>query len=147
LTLLVFFSCEQSDRLNTDTKLEEKIKKGVTSREKTLNIGELADFKWDSLLILTPYVNPDLMEVQYGINLSKIKHTGIKSRDDINQMIFFDNRQPVNMVEDPIYPGDFSNNKVEFIQRDSAIFDIIITRQKTIKGDDWIELTQLGLIG
>jgi hypothetical protein len=138
--LFVFSSCEQAERLNTDIELEEKIKESVTSGQTTLDLGKLAAFDWDSLLILTPYVDPDKLEEEFGINLSRTKHSMIQSRDDINQLIFFDNRKPVDMVEYPRYPGDFSKNKVQFIERDSSIFDIIVTTRKTDEGDYWIEL-------
>jgi len=139
-TLIGLFSCGQSERLNTDSELDEKIKEVVTSGQRTLDLRKLTDFEWDSLLILTPYVNSDKIEEEFKINLSRTKHSGIESRDDINQLIFFDNGEPVDMVECPRHPGDFSKNKVEFIKRDNAVFDIIITTQKTAGGDDWIEL-------
>lgn len=137
---LGLFSCTQSEKLYTDAALEEKIKERVTSGQKTLDLKSLTDFDWDSLLILTPYIYPDKIEEQFGINLSRTKHTGIESRDDINQLIFFNQGGPIYMVEYPRHPGDFSINKIEFIQRDSAVFDIIVTTQKTVGGDDWIEL-------
>jgi hypothetical protein len=145
IAFLIFSSCKQGnkfkpDRLNSDKELEAKIKKGVTSGQKTLDLGKIANFNWDSLLILTPYVNSDRIEKQFRINLWQTKHSGIDTRDDINQLIFFANDELVKMVEYPRYPGDFSKNKIEFIQRDKAIFEIIITTQKTAEGNYWIEL-------
>jgi hypothetical protein len=138
--LLGLFSCGLSGKLDTDADLKEKIEEGVASGQRTLDLGRFTDFEWDSLLILTPYVNSDEMEEQFRINLSRTKHSGIESRDDINQLIFFDKGEPVNMVEYPRHHGDFSKNNVKFIQRDSAVFDITMTAKETIGGDDWIEL-------
>jgi hypothetical protein len=140
LILLLITSCGQKELLNSDKKTENNIKTAVTSGQQTLELKTITDFTWDSLLILIPYSNYDKIEKDLNINLSKIKHTNIESRDDINQLIFFKNNEPVDMVEYPRYPGDFSNNKVEFIQRDNAIFDIIVTTQKNIGGDLFIEL-------
>jgi len=139
---VVFSSCGQDDRLKTDAELVEKITEVVASGQRTLDLGEIADFNWDSLLILTPYLIPDEVEQQFRINLSRTRHSMIESRDDINQLIFFNKGGPINMVEYPRYRGDFSKNKIKFIRREDAIFDIIVTTQKSSRGDDWIELTK-----
>lgn len=44
------------------------------------------------------------------------------------------------MIEYPRYPGDFADNKIEFIRRNDAVFDIVVTDQKSIDGNGWIEL-------
>jgi hypothetical protein len=140
LTLLVISSCGQKELLNTDKKIENKIKTAVTSGQKTLDLKTITDFTWDSLLIITPYANYDEIEKDLNIDLSKIKHSNIESRDDINQLIFYYNGEPFKMIEYPRYPGDFADNKVEFIQKDGSVFDIQVTKQKTVSGDDWIKL-------
>lgn len=139
-TFLAFSSCGQGERLNTDTELERKIEEEVTSGQNILDLGRITNRDWDSLLILTPYTNSDKMEKQLGISLSRTKHSGIESRDDISQLIFFEKGEPVDMVEYPRYLGDFSNNGTGFIRKDSAVFDIILTTGKTFGENDWIEL-------
>ena len=140
LLAIGFVACGQENRLEADSELRKDIEETVTSGQKFLDIEKLTDFQWDSLIILTPYVNYHKIEDQYHINLSAVKHSDIQLRDDISQLIFFRDSEPVRMVEYPRFPGDFSNNNVEFIKRDSAIFDIVETREKTLAGNNRIEL-------
>jgi hypothetical protein len=136
---LTICSCGQRDQIYSDKDLEEKIKKSVTSGDKVLDLAIVADFDWDSLLIITPYANFDDTEENLGIDLGQTEHVNIESRDDINQLIFYKGREPVRMVEYPRYPGDFANNKIRFIERDSAKFNIVVTIAKET-GSDWITL-------
>ena len=133
-------ACKQETRLKADNELKKSIEKKIISQQSSVDLTKLTDFEWDSLLILTPYLNYKQIEDQFAINLSQIKHSNIESRDDISQVIFFKDRKPVRMVEYPRYPGDFSANKVEFIERDSAVFDIVLTREKTLGGKNRINL-------
>jgi hypothetical protein len=132
-------SCGPKEKLHTDKDLEAKIKKGVTSGDKVLDLAAVADFDWDSLLIITPYADFDDTEDNLNIDLGLTEHVNIESRDDINELIFYKGRKPVRMVEYPRYPGDFVNNKIRFIERDSAKFDIVVTIGKET-GADWIRL-------
>ena len=124
--MLTVCSCRQKEQLITDRELEEKIRNGVTSGDKILDLGVIADFSWDSLLIITPYANFDDTEKNFNIDLSRTEHVNIESRDDINQLIFYDKGEPARMVEYPRIPGDFAGNEIKFIKRDSAKFDIAL---------------------
>lgn len=139
LVALTICSCRQKEPLYTDKDLEDKIKKAVTSGDNILDLSAVADFEWDSLLIITPYANFDDTEANLNIDLSRTKHVNIESRDDINQLIFYLNNEPIKMVEYPRVPGDFSDNKIEFISRDSAEFDIMKPIDKKTRGD-WLTL-------
>lgn len=136
---LTICSCGQKDQIYSDKDLEEKIKNSVTSGDKILDFAIVADFEWDSLLIITPYANFGDTEENLDIDLQQTKHVNIESRDDINQLIFYKGKYPIRMVEYPRYPGDFANNKIQFISRDSAKFDIVVTIAKET-GADWITL-------
>ena len=141
-TLFIIGSCGQADKLNSDSELVTKMQKEVTSGQASLDLGKLTDFEWDSLLILTPYSNTNDIEGQFNIDLSLTKHSGIEHRDDISQLIFFSHGTPTKMVEYPRYPGDFVDDKIKFILRDSAVFDILVTEKKTVSDDNWIRLTK-----
>lgn len=132
-------SCGQKEHLYTDKDLEDKIKKSVASGGKVLDLAVVTDFDWDSLLIITPYANFDDTEKVLNIDLGRTKHSRIESRDDINQLIFYKGREPVKMVEYPRHYGDFANNEIRFIGRDSAKFDIVVTMAKET-GADWVTL-------
>ncbi len=139
LVALTICSCGQNESLYTDKDLEDKIKRVVTSGDSILDLSAVADFDWDSLLIITPYANFDDTEENLNIDLSSTEHVNIESRDDINQLIFYLNNEPIKMVEYPRVPGDFSDNKIEFISRDSAKFDIIKPTDKRTR-EDWLKL-------
>jgi len=140
LSSITFVACEQVTTLKSDNELKEIIKEKVLSGQESLDLKTLTDFQWDSLIILTPYENYDEIENQYNIDLSQVMHSNIESRDDISQLIFFREGRAIRMVEYPRFPGDFSTNNVEFIERDSAIFDIVHTKEKTVNGDVWVKL-------
>lgn len=58
LTILIL-SCNQ--KLESDQFLENSIREKVLSGDKTIDLNEIADFNWDSLIILTPYSNPEIL--------------------------------------------------------------------------------------
>jgi hypothetical protein len=141
LTLIMLFSCGGDKQLQSDEMLIKQIQKQARSGEAILNLTDLTDFQWDRLLILTPYTQVDSIEKYLSTDLSKIKPSKIEFSDHINQLIFFSKGLAVKMIEYPRYPGNFDNeqHRIEFIRREEATFDIIITDEKTSDGKDWIE--------
>ena len=107
LLAIGFVACGQENRLEADSELRKDIEETVTSGQKFLDIEKLTDFQWDSLIILTPYVNYHKIEDQYHINLSTVKHSDIELRDDISQLIFLRDGEPVRMVESPVSQETF----------------------------------------
>ncbi len=77
-------SCNQHNKLESDNFLEDSIRKQVLSGQQTLNLKEIAEFKWDSLIILTPYSDPKTLSEQLKVDFSNVEHAGIQFRDDIN---------------------------------------------------------------
>lgn len=137
---MVLLSCSPGEKLENDPLLVQQIQKQVKSGQPILNLSQLTEFSWDSLLILTPYSQVDSIERRLTTDLSKIKPSSIEFNDRINQLIFFNKGIPIKMIEYPRYPGDFADNKIEFIRRNDAVFDIVVTDQKSIDGNGWIEL-------
>lgn len=144
LNILVglLLSCGQADKLQSDKELEDLIKENVLSGQPILNLDSIAQFAWDSIIILTPYANPEDISQRFKIDLSKIGTSNIEHRDDINVLIFVDDGNPVTVVEYPRYPGDFSTNDIEFIKRSDARFRILVTDRRSTTGYRWIELTK-----
>ena len=127
---------------NPDKKLETAIHEIIKSDTKVLYLNKVTDFQWDSLLILHPYSTLHQVESKLNIDLSQIKQTTIESRDDISVLIFYNKGEITKIIEYPRYPGDFANNKIEFIPRKQAIFDVVTTMQKNVGGDIYIELNK-----
>ncbi|RDV15410.1 hypothetical protein DXT99_10165 [Pontibacter diazotrophicus] len=142
IVILTMFtlSCSGPEKLESDKSLENSIQQNVSSGQETLDFNELTQFKWDSLIILTPYSNPESLADKFDVNFSSIEHAGIQSRDDINLIIFFDEGEPIRMVEYPRYPGDFANNEIRFVRRNEAIYNIVVTDQLSTGGDKWINV-------
>lgn len=136
----LLLSCGQADNLGSDKVLEDLIKEKVLSGQPILDLDSIARFDWDSIIILTPYANPEDVSQRFKIDLSKIGRTNIQHRDDINVLIFVNDGQPVTVIEYPRYPGDFSTNDIEFIKRSEAQFRIMVTDRRSTTGYRWIEL-------
>ena len=139
LFILSNFGCKNISS-NPDKKLEIAIHEIIKSDTKVLDLNKVTDFEWDTLLILHPYSTLHQVEKKLNIDLSQIKQTAIESRDDISVLIFYHNRKITKIVEYPRYPGDFAENKIEFIPRKQAIFNVITTTQRNLGGDIYIKL-------
>ncbi len=139
LTILVL-SCGRPDKLESDKSLEESIQQNILSGQATLDFKELAQFKWDSLIILTPYSNPERLSDKFDVDFAPVEHASIQHRDNINLIIFFDEGKLTKMVEYPRYPGDFANNEIRFVRRNEAIYNIVVTDQISNGRDKWINV-------
>ena len=134
LLVALLLSCRQNEKVRSDRVFEDLIKQNVLSGQPILNLDSIAQFEWDSIIILTPYANPADISEQFKIDLSKIATTNIESRDDINVLIFVDDGNLVRVVEYPRYPGDFAKNDIEFIKRSDARFRITVTHPRSTRG-------------
>ena len=134
-------SCAQhDDRSISNAQLVDNMTDAVTPDQSVLELGKVAMFPWDSLLILNPFSNLDVLSAKLHVDLSEAKQSGIDQRDDIDLLIFFSNGQHVRMVEYPRISGDFIDTTVRFIVRDSAQFKIVETNRLNMAGHKWIEL-------
>ena len=133
-------SCSGPEKLESDKSLENSIRQNVLSGKEILNFTELTQFKWDSLIILTPYSDPESLSDKFNVDFSPVEHAGIQHRDDINLIIFFDGGAPTKIVEYPRYPGDFANNEIRFVKRDEAKYNIVVTDQLSTGGEKWINV-------
>ncbi|OFX87830.1 MAG: hypothetical protein A2W99_16070 [Bacteroidetes bacterium GWF2_33_16] len=129
-----------TSKMESDSNLESKLKGTVLSDTNSIIMKELTEFDWDSLLILTPYAIPEALEKSYNVNLKPIYEVGIDYRDDICLLIFFKNREIINYVEYPRYPGDFSGATIRMVGKEDAVYEIVITEEKSTDGNDWIRL-------
>jgi len=139
--LSLLASCGQhNDSASSNTQLVDKIENAISSGDSVLDLDKVADFSWDSLLILNPYTHLDVVSAELNVDLSSAKESAIDQRDDINVLLFFANGQQVKLVEFPRISGDFADTTVRFVARDSAQYEIVETQQLNLAGRKSIEL-------
>ena len=139
---ILFFSCEQNgnNKVSNDKEHLELLKKEIISGKEIIRFESIMKFDWESLIILTPYSWTEQVGKDNKIDLTSIEHFGIESRDDINLIVFLKNNKPVRVIEYPRYPGDFSNNKIEIIEKSKANFKVELTEETTENGKQWVRL-------
>jgi len=137
----VLTSC---NKIETDRDFEAAIKSEVQrSIGGTLEFKKIAAFKWTKVLILAPYTNIGRVQKEMNVNLKPIEHSDIDNRDDINQLIFFDDDKIIKMIEYPRSDGDFEQGlNAGFYSKDNAIFRIMAKSQKWANRKPWIVLKQ-----
>lgn len=143
LLITLLFSCKLNSRaykVSNDIEHLTLLKEEIISGKKIIRFENIVKFEWDSLIILTPYSLSEKVGEKHNIDLKSIEHFGIESRDDINLIVFIKNNSPIRVIEYPRYPGDFSNNEIEIIEKSKANYTIELTDEKTIDGRQWIRL-------
>ena len=145
LFVLLFFSCGENNpsyEVSNDTEHFDLLEKEIASGKEIIRFQNFTKFKWESLIILTPYSVAEKVEKENKIDLNSIEHFGIDTRDDINLIVFLKNNEPTRSIEYPRYLGDFSNNKIEIIEKSKANFKVELTRENTVNGKQWIRLVK-----
>jgi hypothetical protein len=110
----------------------EKVKKRLAdsvarkqgnNEEVTIKLKDLTDFKWDRVYIFPPYTGLETIDNDLGFVWPRARSVRIDYRDDINLIVFTDNKQVLAYVEHPRSLGDFDGNyKREGYSPDEAIF-------------------------
>jgi len=110
----------------------EKVKKRLADsvarkrgnkEEVMVKLKDLTDFKWDKVYIFPPYTGLGTIDNDLGFVWPRARTVHIDYRDDINLIIFTDNRQVVAYVEHPRSLGDLDGSyKREGYSQDEAIF-------------------------
>jgi hypothetical protein len=100
----------------------------------------LTDFKWDKVYIFPPYTGLETIDNDLGFVWPQARSIRTDYRDDINLIVFTDNKQVVAYVEHPRSLGDLDGNyKREGYSPDEAIF---IVEEGPLQPDDrpWLRL-------
>lgn len=104
---------------NTNQKSIENRILAEISNTKELNFSHYNDFEWDSLIILRPYSNIQLIEKEYNIDLSGVSES-IEILDTINLIVFLNNNKATKYAELTRDQGDFSATII--IKKENANF-------------------------
>jgi hypothetical protein len=115
-------------------------RKRVSNEEVTVKLKDLTDFKWDIVYIFPPYTGLETIDNDLGFVWPQARSIRTDYRDDINLIVFTDNKQVVAYVEHPRSLGDLDGNyKREGYSPDEAIF---IVEEGPLQPDDrpWLRL-------
>lgn len=139
LLVLLLTSCYDIETdLYTEAAITGEVQRNIGG---VLKFKKIAKFRWTKVLILGPYSDIGQVQKELGVNLRPIEHSGISCRDDINQVVFFDDDKIVKMTEYPRSRGDFKQEpKPGFYSRDNAIFRILPLPQNARERLPWIVL-------
>jgi hypothetical protein len=115
-------------------------RKRGNNKEVTVKLKDLTDFKWDRVYIFPPYTRLETIDNDLGFVWPQARSIRIDYRDDINLIVFTDNKQAVAYVEHPRSLGDLDGNyKREGYSPDEAIF-IVEEGPLQPNGRPWIRL-------
>jgi hypothetical protein len=76
-------------------------RKRSSNEEVTVKIKDLTDFKWDKVYIFPPYTGLETIDNDLGFVWPQARSIRTDYRDDINLIVFTDNKQVVAYVEHP----------------------------------------------
>jgi len=117
---------------NFEDKLKTSIKNQIEKKGKArIVIKDLTDFDWDYFFCVSPYSELSRVENITNIDVSILKKTRIRYRDDINVLVFIKSDKITKYIEFPIYFGDFMGLKSENLLF-SAKNAIFIVEPKTV---------------
>ena len=86
-------------QLENDKILTEKIEAELNSKNKTVDFPKVADFEWDSLIIIGPYSQVEKIEEELNLNLINIRQNGIRYSDFYDLVVFLKDKKSVKIIE------------------------------------------------
>ena len=92
-------SCGYLFQLENDKILTKKIEAELNSKNKTVDFSKVADFEWDSLIILGPYSQVEKIEEELNLNLINIRQNGIRYSDFYDLVVFLKDKKSVKIIE------------------------------------------------
>lgn len=123
ILILILTSCQHLFQLKSDQNLTKKIEIKFNEESAIVDLSKLNDFTWDNLLIFEPYSLIERTEKELNLNLSNIRENGIRSRDDINLLVFMKNGKSIKISELTREVGDFEQLR-KLIAKKKAKFRI-----------------------
>jgi len=99
ILFFIIISCGYLFQLENDKILSEKIEAELNSKSKTVDFPKIADFEWDSLIILGPYSQVEKIEEELNLNLTNIRQNGIRYSDYYDLVVFLKDKKSVKIVE------------------------------------------------
>jgi hypothetical protein len=99
ILFLSIISCGYLFQLENDKILAEKIETELNSESNKIDFTKVADFEWDSLIILGPYSQVEKIEEELNLNLKNIRQNGIRYSDYYDLIVFLKDKKSVKIIE------------------------------------------------
>jgi len=140
--LLVFFyfattlvACT-NDECQEDLVLKDKIRSSILESKKTgkdFNFATVADFEWDSLIIIGSYYPLDRYSEASKVDLSCVNN--LKRMENLQAIVFTKNRKVISMINHPEPDGAFEYTAYPLVYtKKNAVFKVMdVTKRREIK--------------
>lgn len=104
--------------------LKNEIAKAADN-EKNINLETIFQFDWDKLYFFGPYASPQIIDSTLGLSWENSDKMSIKSRDDINLLVFVKGSEVVEYLELGRY-YDFlaGESKIYLVLKDDSEFKV-----------------------
>ena len=133
LFVTFIFSCgTDMHQLKNDQFYSKTFEKQLNNNDMAMIDLSATDEEWDSILVLRPYTDIDLIEEKLNLDLSNISSNRITTDDTLNLFVFLKNNKSVKIVEMSRMLGDF-NKYNTVISKNNAKF------RKTKKGLEFLK--------
>jgi len=138
--LLIGCTTNEKSEVLLDNKLEDKFQVLINNASSSTDtiifkLDTLTNFKWDTLLVFTPYTPINKVQKIININLSLIEETNIEYLDHLNILAFIRNGKLIKYCKLPRDKGDFDSiDATMFFVPDSSLFKILKTDDYFVSG-------------
>lgn len=85
--------------MKNDTELSSALQKEITEENYPIDLTDLEEFDWDSMIAPGPYTHIEKVEQDLALDLSTISHHGIACSDHLTLPVFLKENTSVNIVE------------------------------------------------
>src|SRR5690554_3212265 len=116
--VFLYFNQTSIDKINPD-KLVNLIAENDHGKE--ISFIEITDFEWETVYIVTPYMDPENFTNVKGMNRV---HSSIHYNDSINLIVFVKANKAVKSLEISRAHGDFANVTRNEFNVDEATFTV-----------------------
>ncbi|WP_104736288.1 hypothetical protein [Hanstruepera ponticola] len=124
IVLLLFFvlgsSCgDGMNQLKNDRFYSNAFEEQLKNNDLVMIDLSTTDEDWDSIIVLRPYTDIDLLEDELSLNLSNISLNRITTDDTINLFVFLKENKSVKIIEMSRVLGDFNNYDTIISKKDA----------------------------
>jgi hypothetical protein len=126
---------------NFSSKLAAEVeKKRGNNNVVEVSFKDLTDFKWDTVYIFPPYTQDKVIDDDLGFVWKPARSIHMDWRDDVNLIVFTNNRKVVFYVDHPRNFGDLkgSYNREGYVPAE-AIFTVV-EGERQPDGRSWLRL-------
>jgi hypothetical protein len=148
LCLLSFFcSCNdfnlfsKSDK-NIENKFDDLVSLALNDTNNIeIRLDTLTNFKWDSVLIITPYTDLNKLGIKTGIDFKELNNSALNVNEMSNVLAFISNNELIRFCELPNDKGYFDHyESIKYYTPKNAIFEIVKTNKRFTSGRNIVKV-------